>query len=134
VGDVEHRPSASDVPADDRARLLAEVIGQSSEFVAWHGPIGAEARINRAGPALVGGGVTADQPLPARVRDLFVDEDRALIESVGVPEMERSGFWRAGLRIRNRDTGEIRSLAFSMATRRRPRRRRTPPRTSSCRG
>ena len=107
-------PESLGGPADDRARLLAEVIGQSTEFVAWHGPIGAEARINRAGATLVGGGVTPDQPLPARVRDLFIEEDAEFVNRVGAAEMERTGSWRAPLRIRNRDTGEIRELAFSM--------------------
>ena len=98
----------------DRARLLAAVIEQSTEFVAYHGPIGAEARVNPAAAALVGGGVQADEPLGVRIRDLFVPDSQALIQAEGVAEMERTGSWRAGLRVRNADTGEVRDLDWSM--------------------
>jgi signal transduction histidine kinase/DNA-binding response OmpR family regulator len=108
------RPVTASQEAGDHARLLAAVVAQSTEFIAWHGPIGAEARINPAGAALVGGGVQPELPLPCRIRDLFTDPGRDLIENVGAPEMHRTGSWHSRMQIQNRDTGEIRDLAWSM--------------------
>jgi signal transduction histidine kinase/CheY-like chemotaxis protein len=99
--------------SEDRARLLAAVVEQSTEFIAWHGPLSAEPRINPAGAAMVGANVRAEVPLPGRIRDLFIPESSAVIDEIGAPEMHRTGAWRGPIQVRNHDTGEVRDLDWA---------------------
>jgi signal transduction histidine kinase len=100
------------VTVAEQAWVLTAVVRHSTDFVAWHG-LHQEAWVNPAAAAMAGG-IDPTVPLPGKVRDLFEPESRDLIDHVGVPTMDEVGAWHAALKIRNRETGEVRDLDWSM--------------------
>jgi signal transduction histidine kinase len=100
------------VTGAEQAWVLTAVVRHSPDFVAWHG-LHQEAWVNPAAAAMAGG-IDPTVPLPGRVRDLFEPESQDLIEHVGVPTMNETGAWHAALTIRNRETGEVRDIDWSM--------------------
>jgi signal transduction histidine kinase len=99
---------------EDTARLMTALIDQTSDFVAWHGPVGSEARINPAAARLVGGPYRAGRPLPHRIRELFEPESYALINGIGNETLQSTGSWRARVQVRHRDTDDVRHLDWCM--------------------
>lgn len=91
--------------ADARARELAVVVENSSDFTGVADPDGTVVYLNRAGEELVGlrAGKTA---YPSRIEDFLVQEERPYWRERVLPALIEDGHWAGEFRLRHRQSEE----------------------------
>ncbi|AWN50273.1 histidine kinase [Methylobacterium terrae] len=90
--------------AEARARRLAALVEQSSDFIGIADAAGMPEFVNEAGRRLVGLG-SLDEACAHNIVDYFAPEDRATVLEQALPAVRESGFWGGDLAFRDFATG-----------------------------